>query len=44
MKAYPHKRSQEHKQEQEECKQNCVDYEIGSHKPITAILFNDRII
>jgi hypothetical protein len=28
MKAYPCKRNQE----QEECNQNCVDYELGSHK------------
>jgi hypothetical protein len=29
MKAYPCKRNQEHKQEQEEHNQNCVDYELG---------------
>jgi hypothetical protein len=33
-KAYPSKRNQEHKQEQEECNQNCVYYELGSHKPM----------
>jgi hypothetical protein len=44
MKAYPCKRNQEHKQEQEECNQNCVDYEMGSHKPMTTILFDDGII
>jgi hypothetical protein len=32
-KAYPCKRNQEHKQEQE-MQSNKVDYEIGSHKPI----------
>jgi hypothetical protein len=32
MKAYPYKRNQEHKQEQEECNQNFVDYELGYHK------------
>jgi hypothetical protein len=30
-KAYPYKRNQEHKQEQEERNQNCVDYELRSH-------------
>jgi hypothetical protein len=33
-KAYPSKCNQEHKQVQEECNQNCVDYELGSHKPM----------
>jgi hypothetical protein len=33
-KAYPCKRNQEHKQEQEEHNQNWVDYELGSHKPM----------
>jgi hypothetical protein len=33
-KVYPCKRYQEHKQEQEECNQNCIDYEVGSHKPM----------
>jgi hypothetical protein len=28
-KAYTYKRNQEHKQEQVECNQNCVDYELG---------------
>jgi hypothetical protein len=23
--------------------QNCIDYGMGSHKPMTATLFNDRI-
>jgi hypothetical protein len=32
MKAYPCKRNQEHKQEQEERNQNCIDHEVGSHK------------
>jgi hypothetical protein len=31
-KAYPCKRNQEHKQEQEEHNQSCVDYELESHK------------
>jgi hypothetical protein len=39
MKAYTWKRNQEHKQEQEEHNQNCIDYEVGSHKPI-----NDYIV
>ena len=43
-KAYPYKRNQEHKQEQEEHNKNCVDYEMGSHKPMMTILFEDRII
>jgi hypothetical protein len=34
MKAYPCKRNQEHKQEQKERNQNCIDYEVGSHKSI----------
>jgi hypothetical protein len=37
--AYPCKRNQEHKQEQEEHNQNCVDHELGSHKPM-----NDNIV
>jgi hypothetical protein len=28
----PCKRNQEHEQEQKERNQNCVDYELGSHK------------
>jgi hypothetical protein len=32
-KAYPCKQNQEHKQEQEERNQNCIDHEVGSHKP-----------
>jgi hypothetical protein len=44
MEAYPYKLNQEHKQEQEEHNQNCVDYEMGSHKLMTTILFDDRII
>jgi hypothetical protein len=32
MKAYPCKRNQEHKQEQE-MQSNKLDYEMGSHKP-----------
>jgi hypothetical protein len=43
-KAYPCKHNQEHKQEQEERNQNYVDYDIRSHKPMTTILFDDRII
>jgi predicted transcriptional regulator len=43
-KVYPCKHNQEYKQEQEERNQNCVDYEMGSHKPMAAILFDDRII
>jgi hypothetical protein len=26
-----------------ETNQNCIDYGMGSHKPMTAILFDDRI-
>jgi hypothetical protein len=33
-KAYPYKCNQEHKQEQEEHNQNCIDHEMGSHKPM----------
>jgi hypothetical protein len=33
MKAYPCKRNQEHKQEQE-MQSNKLDYEMGSHKPM----------
>jgi hypothetical protein len=33
MKAYPCKRNQEHKQEQE-MQSNRLDYEMGSHKPM----------
>jgi hypothetical protein len=36
MKAYPCKRNQEHKQEQEEHNQNCIDHEVGSHKPMNS--------
>jgi phosphoribosylanthranilate isomerase len=32
MKAYPYKRNQEHKKEQEEHNQICIDHEVGSHK------------
>jgi hypothetical protein len=32
-KAYPYKRNQEHKQEQE-MQSNRLDYEMGSHKPM----------
>jgi hypothetical protein len=39
MKAYPCKRNQEHKQEQEEYNQNCIDHDVGSHKPM-----NDDIV
>jgi hypothetical protein len=39
MKAYPCKRNQEHKQEQIEHNQNCIDHEVGSHKPM-----NDDIV
>jgi hypothetical protein len=39
MKAYPGKRNQEHKQEQKERNQNCIDHEVGSHKPM-----NDDIV
>jgi hypothetical protein len=38
-KAYPCKLNQEHKQKQVEHNQNCVDYELGSHKPM-----NDDIV
>jgi hypothetical protein len=38
-KAYPCKHNQEHKQEQEECNQDYVDYELGSHK-----LMNNNIV
>jgi hypothetical protein len=34
IKAYPCKRNQEHKQEQKERNQKCVDYELGSNKPM----------
>jgi hypothetical protein len=37
-KAYPFKLTQEHKHEQEH-NQNCVNYEVGSHK-----LMNDDIV
>jgi hypothetical protein len=33
-KAYPCKLNQEHNWEQDELNQNCVDYEVGSHKPM----------
>jgi hypothetical protein len=33
MKAYPRKRNQEHKQEQE-MQPNRLDYKMGSHKPM----------
>jgi hypothetical protein len=33
-KAYPCMCNQKHKQEQEEHNQNCIDYELGSHKPM----------
>jgi hypothetical protein len=33
-KAYPCKCNQEHKQEQEERNQNCIDHEVGFHKPM----------
>ena len=33
-KAYPCKRNQEHKEDQEERNQNCIDHEVGSHKTI----------
>jgi hypothetical protein len=45
MKAYPCKRNQEHKQEHEVRNQNCIDHEVGSHKPMNdelTILFDDR--
>jgi hypothetical protein len=32
MKVCPYKCNQEHKQEREEHNQNCIDYEVGSHK------------
>jgi hypothetical protein len=41
MNAYPCKRNQEHKQEQEEHNQNYVDYVLGSHKPMNDKLFDD---
>jgi hypothetical protein len=34
MKDYPCKLNQEHKQEHEEYNQNCIDHEVGSHKPM----------
>jgi hypothetical protein len=34
MKAYTCKHNQEHKQEHEEHNQNCIDHEVGSHKPM----------
>lgn len=37
MKAYPCKRNQEHKQEQEERNQNCIDHEVGSHKQMNDV-------
>jgi hypothetical protein len=40
--AYPCKRNQEYKQEQVERNQNCVDYELGSHKPMNDELFDGR--
>jgi hypothetical protein len=33
-KAYPCMCNKKHKQEQEEHNQNCIDYELGSHKPM----------
>jgi hypothetical protein len=39
MKTYPYKHNQEHKQEQEEHNQNCIDYEVGPHKSV-----NDDIV
>jgi hypothetical protein len=33
-KAYPCKHNQEHKQEHDERNQNCIDHEVGSHKPM----------
>ena len=42
MKAYPCKRNQEHKQEHEVRNQNCIDHEVGSHKPMNGEMFNDR--
>jgi hypothetical protein len=33
-KAYPRKRNQEHKQEQEEHNKKCIDHEVGFHKPM----------
>jgi hypothetical protein len=40
-KAYPYKRNQEHKQEQVEYNQTCVDYELGSHKSMHGEHFDD---
>jgi hypothetical protein len=34
MNAYPCKLNQEHKQEEKEYYQNCIDHEVGSHKPM----------
>jgi hypothetical protein len=42
MKAYPCKRNQKHKQEQE-MQSNRLDYEVESHKPMMASLFEDRL-
>jgi hypothetical protein len=39
MKAYPYKCNQEHKQEYEEHNQNCIDHEVGSHKPMNGDIF-----
>jgi hypothetical protein len=36
-KAYPCKRNQEHKEERKEHNQNCIDYKLGSHKPMNDI-------
>jgi hypothetical protein len=33
-KAYPSKHNEEHKQEQEEHNENCIDHELESHKPM----------
>jgi hypothetical protein len=38
-KTYSCKRNQGHKQKQEEHNQNCIDHEVGSHKPM-----NDDIV
>jgi hypothetical protein len=40
MKSYSCKHNQEHKQEHVERNQNCVDYELGSHKSMNGELID----
>jgi hypothetical protein len=42
MKAYPYKRNQEHKQEQVEHNQKCVDHDVGFNKLMHDELFDNR--